>query len=96
MSRLTKTVFAVLVVNTIASVLFLTGMVDVSGAPGLYAVFPLAAVSYGMFVICFALDKEVARFDAEQHSHHDHVAPGVHPHNVEPLHSHDDQESLAA
>jgi ABC-type nickel/cobalt efflux system permease component RcnA len=87
---------ALLIVNTAASVLFLTGIVDVSAAPGLYVVFPLVATFYGAFLICLALDKEVARFDADAHTHHDHAAPEIHPHNVEHLHDHDHPESLAA
>jgi hypothetical protein len=96
MSRLTKTVLGLTIFNVIASVLFLTGLVNVSFFPGLYLVFPLAAVGYGMFVICLALEREAARFDAEQREHQDHVDPDVPPHNVESLHGPDHHESLAA
>ncbi len=96
MSRLTKFMLALLVVNSVASVLFLTGMVDVRTVPGLYVVFPLAAVSYGIFLICLALDKEVAAFNADEHTHHDHIGAEIHPHNVEALHGHDHHESIAA
>ncbi len=96
MSRLTKIMLVLLVVNAAASALFLTGAVNVSAAPGLYLVFPLAAIFYGAFLICLALDKEVAKFDAEQRAPHDHIAPEIHPHNVESLREHDHHESIAA
>ena len=83
------------VINSVASALFLTGIVNVSDFPALYVSFPLAAVSYGMFLICLALDKEVAGFDAEQRARHD-PTPEKHPHNVESLHGHDHHESIAA
>jgi hypothetical protein len=65
MGRLAKIVLELTILNVIASVLFLSGVVDVSGFPGLYVVIPLAAVGYGMFVICLALEKEAAGFDSE-------------------------------
>ena len=92
MSRVTKIMLALTVINSVASVLFLTGIVNVSSLPGLYVVFPLAAILYGMFLICRMLEKDVAEFDAE---HHDH-APEVYPDNIEPLHDHDHHESIAA
>jgi hypothetical protein len=96
MSKLTKIMLALLVISSVATALFLTGIINVSAVPGLYVAFPLAAVLYGAFLICLALDKEVAAFDAEEHAHHDHIAPEIHPHNVESLHGHDHHESLAA
>ncbi|HEX5400462.1 MAG TPA: hypothetical protein VFY06_15545 [Verrucomicrobiae bacterium] len=96
MSKLTKFTLASLITSAIASVLFLTGIIDVQSMPGFYVVFPLAAVLYGCFLICFALDKEVARFKADQHTHHDFGVPDIHPHNVEPLHEHDHHGSIAA
>jgi ABC-type nickel/cobalt efflux system permease component RcnA len=95
MSTLTKTMLGLTIVNAIASALFLTGIVNISGAPGLYVVFPLAAICYGMFLICRMLQKDVAEFDAEQRAHQNH-APEEHPHNVESLHDHDHHESIAA
>ncbi|HTV75704.1 MAG TPA: hypothetical protein VMD57_01810 [Candidatus Baltobacteraceae bacterium] len=93
MSRLTKIMLELTVINSVASALFLTGIINVSAAPGLYVVFPLAAVSYGMFLICRMLQKDVVEFDAE---HRAHTAPDIHPHNVEHLHGHDHHESIAA
>jgi hypothetical protein len=96
MSLLAKILLALLIVNSAASVLFMTGIVDVSGVPSLYLTFPLAAILYGMFVICLALDKEVAAFDAERHAHHDHAGPANQPPNIESLHDHEHHESIAA
>ena len=96
MSRLTKFMLAMLIASAVATVLFLTGIVDVNAVPGLYVAFPLAAILYGVFLICLALDKEVARFDAEQRAHHGPAAPDIHPHNVEHLHDRHHHESIAA
>ena len=96
MSRLTKIMLALLIINSIASVLFLTGIVNINGFPGLYVVFPLAAVFYGMFLICWMLQKNVAAFDTEERTHHNLVLPAKHPRNVQSLHDHDHHESIAA
>ena len=65
MSRLTKIMLALVIGNAVASVLFLTGLVDVSSFPGLYVVFPLTATFYGLFLISRIFQKDMARFDAE-------------------------------
>ena len=96
MSKLTKIMLDLLIINSVASALFLTGIVNVSAVPGFYVVFPLAAIFYGLFVICRALDKEIAAFDAEQRAHHGPAGPGEHPDNVEFLHDRDHHESIAA
>ena len=96
MSRLTKFMLWLLVINVIASALFLTGIVNVSLLPGLYVVFPLAAIFYGMFLICRMLEKDVAQFDAEHSAHQAHIETEAHPHNVEALHHHDHHEEIAA
>jgi hypothetical protein len=96
MSRLTKIMFGLMMVNGVASALFLTGVVDVSSVPGFYVVFPLTTVFYGMFLICRMLQKDVAAFDAEQRASHDRAAPEEHPRNVDFLHNHERPESIAA
>ncbi|HTX22302.1 MAG TPA: hypothetical protein VMD27_10675 [Candidatus Aquilonibacter sp.] len=55
------------IINCVTSALFLTGIVNVSDAPGFYVTFPLAAILYGMFLICRMLQKDVVEFDAEHH-----------------------------
>jgi hypothetical protein len=74
MSRLTKTMLALLIINSVASGLFLTGVVDISGVPEFDMVYPLAALFYGLFLISLMMQKEVARFDKEQHAHHNEAA----------------------
>lgn len=96
MSRLTKTMLGLLISNSIASLLFLTGIVNINRFPGLYVVFPLAAVFYGMFLICWMLQKNVAAFDTEERAHQDHAGPVEFPQNVQSLHDHDHHESIAA
>jgi ABC-type nickel/cobalt efflux system permease component RcnA len=87
---------ALMIINSVASVLFLTGIVNITSFPGLYVVFPLAAVFYGMFLICWMLQKIAAESDAEARAHHDPAVPTEHPHNVQSLHNHDHHESIAA
>lgn len=96
MSKLTKFMLASLIISAVASALFLTGIVDVHTVPGLYVVFPLVATLYGCFLICLVLDKEAARFDADQRAHHGSCAPDIHPHNVEHLYDHEHHDSVAA
>jgi hypothetical protein len=96
MSRLTKTMLVLLILNTAAAALFLSGVVDVSRVPGLYLTFPLAAIFYGLFLICWMLDREVTAFDAEQHAGRSHPGPDIEPHNVEPLPRAEHQKSIAA
>jgi len=69
MSRLTKTLLLATVANFIPAVLFLTGFVNVSNAPGLYVSFPLAAIFFGLTLLSRMMQKEVAAFDAEQRAH---------------------------
>ena len=96
MSRLTKIMLALLIINSVASVLFRSGIVNISSFPGLYIVFPLAAVFYGMFLICWMLQKITAESDADARAHHDPAEPAEHPSNVQSLHNHDHHESVAA
>ena len=96
MNRLTKIMLALLIINSVGSVLFLTDIVNISSYPALYIVFPLAAVFYGMFIICWMLQKHVAAFDTEERAHHNLVLPAKHPRNVQSLHDHDHHESIAA
>ncbi len=96
MSRLTKFSLAMLSVNAIASVLILTGVVNVSAVPGLYVVFPLAEVSGGMFLIFHVLEKEAAAFDAEHHVHHDPAVPDQHSEPGEPISGHEHHEPVHA
>jgi hypothetical protein len=95
MSRPTKIMLGLTIINLIASALFLPGIVNISGFPGLYIVFPLAAVFYGMFLICRMIQKDVAEFDAEQRAHQNHASEEL-PNNIEHLHEHDHHESIAA
>lgn len=96
MSRLTKIMLELTIANSVASVLFLTGMVNVSDIPGFYVTFPLAAVFYGMFIICRFLEKEVAAFDVEQRAHQSHAAPEHHSEAVESIHGHEHHEPMRA
>ena len=87
MSRLARTMLGLTVASSIASVLFLSDIVDVSDIPGLYVVFPLAAVFWGMFLLCHSLEKEVARFDEEQRKCRDRPTQDRHSRSVESAHN---------
>ncbi len=96
MSRLTKIMFGLMIVNAIGSVLILGNIVNVSKFPGLDVVFPLTAIFYGMFLICRMLQKEVAEYDAEQRSHRDQPAPANRSQSVESIHDHGQHEPMRA
>jgi len=96
MSRLTKFMLALLVINSVASALFLTGTVNISAAPGLYVVFPLAAIFYGMVLICRMLEKDATEFDADKSTNDNHVMPVKRPRNVESFHDREHHKPVAA
>lgn len=95
MGKFAKWTLALLTINSVAAMLFMTGAIDVSKIPGLYLTFPLAAILYGMFVIFRVFEKDAAEFDAEYRAHHDHAVLDIHPHNVKPLHD-EPHKSIAA
>jgi hypothetical protein len=79
MSRLTKILLALTIMNFVPGVLFVSGIVGVGKFPGLYATFPVGATLYGLFLIFRMLEEEVAAYAAEQRVHEDHAAPDNHP-----------------
>jgi len=96
MSRLTKIMLGLMIANAVASALTLTGIVNVSDFPGFYVVFPLAAIFYGMFLICHILEKDVTEFDAEQRELDDHAASGNHSEPAETIHGQEHHAPLQA
>ena len=66
MSKATKFLLALTGITFPAGFLFVTGVINVGALPGLHVVFPLGTIFFGMTLITFALEKEVASFDAEQ------------------------------
>lgn len=68
MSRITKISLGLTIVNVVASALFLPGIIDVSNTPGLYVVFPLAAIFGGAAMLSHTMEREVAAFDTEHHT----------------------------
>jgi hypothetical protein len=96
MSRLTKIMLTSLIINIVASVLFLSGVVNISAVPGLYVTFPLAAIFYGMFLICRMLQKDVAQFDTEQRKHHDQAVAEKRHELAESFHIHGHHEPMRA
>lgn len=96
MSRLTKMLLALTIVNFVPGVLLVSGIVGVGKFPGLYAIFPVGATLYGLFLISRMLEEEVAAYDAEQRAHEDRAAPDNHPESVEPLPGHEHHEPMKA
>lgn len=88
MSRLTKIMLGLAIVNAIASALVMSGIVNSSKFPAFDVFFPLAAIFYGMFLICRMLQKNAAEFDAEERRHHEHTALENHSQSVESNHDH--------
>ena len=96
MSRVTKMLLTLTIINFVPGVLFVSGLVGVGRFPGLYATFPVGATLYGLFLISRMLQKEVAAFDAEQRAHRDHPTPDNHAEPVEPLHGDEHHEPIKA
>ena len=96
MTRLTKILLALTIVNFVPGVLFVSGIVHVGKFPGLYVTFPVGATLYGLFLISRMLDEEVAAYDAEQRAHEDRAAPDNHPESVKLLHGHEHHETMKA
>ena len=91
MNRLTKIMLGLTIGNAVASALVLTGIVNV---PRLDVVFPLAAIFYGMFLICCMLQKEIAAFDAEERRHREPTTPDNHSQSAESVHGHEHHEPM--
>jgi len=96
MSRLTKILLWLTIINFVPGLLFVSGIAGVGQFPGLYATFPVGATLYGLFLISRMLEKEVAAFDAEQRAHEDPATPDHHPESVVPLHGHEQHEPIKA
>ncbi len=96
MSRLTKILLALTIINFVPGMLFVSGIVGVGKFPGLYATFPVGATLYGLFLISRMLEQEVAAYDAEQRTHEEHPTPDNHSESVEPLHGHEHHEPMNA
>ena len=66
MERHTKLLLTLTGITFPAGLLLFTGIINVDAIPALHVVFPIGAILFGMFLIAFALEKQVAAFDAEQ------------------------------
>ncbi len=89
MSRLTKTLLVAAIVNLVAAALFLTGIMNINSVPGLYVTFPVAVVLFGVSILSRAMQKEVAKFDAEQREHPNHVPEEHDSKSGESVHGHE-------
>ncbi len=65
MSRTTKTLLVLSLVGLVSGFAFVSGVVNVGEAVGLYAALPMGAILFGLFLISKLLEKEVAKYDAE-------------------------------
>ena len=65
MTRCTKILLVLTIVNLAAAALFLADIVDVSRVPGLYVTFPFGVTLLGMFLISLMLQKEIAAYNTE-------------------------------
>jgi hypothetical protein len=59
--RVTKILFALTIINLVAGLLFVTGVIDIDEIPDLYVPFPAAASCFGMFFIWLIMEKETRR-----------------------------------
>jgi len=70
MSKLTKLYLGLGVAFSIAGILINMGVIDTGDVSAWYMTLPLGAVFIGLFVIWLLLDKESARYDAENAGRH--------------------------
>jgi len=66
MTKTTKTLLVLAVVNLIAGLLFSTDLIDARNVSACYVALPAGAIFFGLFLIFWMLGKETARYDAEQ------------------------------
>src|SRR5215472_1761921 len=84
MTTLSKILLTVAITCTAAGIVIAS--LDTLASPMLAAVLPLGAITFGMFLIVFMMEKEVAKYDEEQasktqryHSNAAVPAPGPKP-----------------
>ena len=65
MSKLTKLHLVLGLVFSAVGLLFAADVLKAGDVPACHLALPLGAVFLGLFAICFMLDKESARYDAE-------------------------------
>jgi TRAP-type C4-dicarboxylate transport system permease small subunit len=66
MTKTTKTLLILAAVNLVAGLAFATDLLDVHDSAVFYVALPLGAIFLGLFLISRMLEKETARYDAEQ------------------------------
>ena len=66
MTKMTKTLLVLSLIGLVAGLVFVTGLVNVTNAIGLYVTLPAGAILFGLFLISRMLEKETSRFDEEQ------------------------------
>jgi hypothetical protein len=68
MKKLTKILLGLTITGLTLGILFAAGVVQAGDAVGWYMLLPGGAICFGVFLISYMLEKEVALFDAEQES----------------------------
>ena len=86
MSRFTKIWLALTIVNLAIAAPVLSGIVDASRMPGLYATFPVGITCLGMFLISLAFQKDADAYDAE-HAEEPRANPSNPPEPPEEIHA---------
>ena len=66
MSKTTRALLVLTIVNLATGFAFVTGVVKVGHAVGLYVTFPAGTILFGLFLISKMFEKETAVHDAEQ------------------------------
>jgi hypothetical protein len=66
MSKMTKFLLVLSLSCLTAGLVFVTGLVNVGEAVGLYVTLPAGAIFWGLFLISLSLQAESALFDEEQ------------------------------
>lgn len=69
MKKLTKTLLVLSIAGFTLGILFAADVLKAGNAVGWYMTLPAGAICFGVFMISYMLEKEIALFDAEQRSH---------------------------
>lgn len=66
MTKTTRSLLVISILCLAVGLAFVTGIINVQNAAGLYVALPLGAIFFGLFLISKIFEKEAALYDEEQ------------------------------
>jgi hypothetical protein len=66
MGKMSKILLWLAIAGLVVGVAFASNLIDAHGVVAWYVVLPVGAIFFGLFLISFMLEEEVAFYDAEQ------------------------------